>query len=875
MVVPAMPSALRTLLALLLLACAGPAVAQDATQPQDRRDEAAQPPAPKPAEAAPAKPEPAKPEPAPPPRLAVSPPAVSPPAVSPPAVSPAEAQSALDVLKDDKKRAAFVATLETLTKAAPAAAAVAASPIPLAPDSLGAQVLVSVSRFMEQARLQLVASVGAVRDLPSLVAWAEAEAADPAARDRLADTGWRLAVAMLCGLAAEWGAARLVARPILALATHAPASQPTPVLAESSDDAPASADPASPAGFPGEAGEAAAHRRRRVTPWVMMRRIPFVLARVVLDLLPVTVFAAVAHVVTASALGSQSSTRLVLLAMIDAYVVCRCVMCVMRMVFAPGTPRLRLVHMSDKSAAYLVRWSRRLVSVAVFGYALAEVGLLFGLSSTAHAAVLKVVALLVHVFLGVMVVEKRRAVKAWISAPGDASGVVAAVRNRLARVWHWIALFYIAALWIVYAVEIRDGYARLLHLFVVTTAVMIASRLALIAALGSLDKAMRPRPPSPGRAPGLDERLAGYQPILRALIYGVVAAGCALVLLQVWGLGALDFLTSNRLGHEIVSAIVTIGVTVAVAALVWEAANVGVQRHLMRLTLQAQAARSARLRTLLPMLRTALMLAILTVVTLMVLSEIGINIAPLLAGAGVLGIAVGFGSQKLVQDVITGLFLLLENTMQVGDIVTLGGLTGVVENLSIRAIRLRAEDGSVHVIPFSAVTTVTNMTRDYSQAVIEVHVAYADDYDAVVAVLREIVRDMRAEPRWASEIQDDLEVWGLNTFADNAVVVKCRIKCGPFGRWAVGREFNRRLKDRFDAHGGPDAMRLMLPVHAAAGAAAQPPSPHVVEASPEAKLSAEAKRADAQQASARDAATEVLAREDARAAAAAQREAAE
>ncbi len=98
----------------------------------------------------------------------------------------------------------------------------------------------------------------------------------------------------------------------------------------------------------------------------------------------------------------------------------------------------------------------------------------------------------------------------------------------------------------------------------------------------------------------------------------------------------------------------------------------------------------------------------------MVLSEIGVNIAPLLAGAGVIGIAVGFGSQKLVQDLITGLFLLLENAMQVGDVVTLGGLTGTVEALSIRTIRLRALDGCVHIIPFSAVTTVTNQTRDYS-----------------------------------------------------------------------------------------------------------------------------------------------------------------
>jgi moderate conductance mechanosensitive channel len=192
---------------------------------------------------------------------------------------------------------------------------------------------------------------------------------------------------------------------------------------------------------------------------------------------------------------------------------------------------------------------------------------------------------------------------------------------------------------------------------------------------------------------------------------------------------------------------------------------------------------------------------LLIFVGLIVLSEIGVNIAPLLAGAGVLGIAIGFGSQKLVQDVITGLFLLLENTIQVGDVVIAGGLAGVVEYLSIRSIRLRAEDGSVHVIPFSSVTTVTNMTRDFGHAVIEAQVSYEDDYDAVVAVLKEIVAEMREEPRWQNEIRDDLEVMGLDKFADSAIIIKARVRVGPFGRWAVLREFNRRMKQRFDEHG--------------------------------------------------------------------------
>jgi small-conductance mechanosensitive channel len=309
-------------------------------------------------------------------------------------------------------------------------------------------------------------------------------------------------------------------------------------------------------------------------------------------------------------------------------------------------------------------------------------------------------------------------------------------------------------------------------------------------------------------------------------VHVVVSIAALILLLQFWGFGAIEWLAGNLLAQRMISALTTVGVAVAFAVGVWELANAAIEQHLSRLQRDAQTARSARLRTLLPMLRTALLIAILTVLSLVVLSEIGVNIAPLLAGAGVLGIAIGFGSQKLVQDVITGLFLLLENTMQVGDVVLLGGLQGVVEHLSIRTIRLRAEDGSVHVIPFSAVTTVTNMTRDFAHAVVEVQVAYREDYDRVVEVLRGIVTQMRAEPRWQSEIRDDLEVMGVR-FADGAQIIKCRIRCGPFGRWAVIREFNRRMKIRFDEEGietpFPHQSALRPVATAAEAAAALPP----------------------------------------------------
>jgi moderate conductance mechanosensitive channel len=186
---------------------------------------------------------------------------------------------------------------------------------------------------------------------------------------------------------------------------------------------------------------------------------------------------------------------------------------------------------------------------------------------------------------------------------------------------------------------------------------------------------------------------------------------------------------------------------------------------------------------------------------MMVLSEIGVTIGPLLAGAGIVGVAIGFGSQKLVQDLITGIFLLLENAMQVGDAVTVSGLTGTVENLSVRIIRLRAADGSVHLIPFSSVTTVTNVNRGLGNAAVSVSVAAHEDTDRVCEVLKAIAAEMREEADFAPRMLADLQLWGVDKLDGASVTIAGQVVCTDSGRWSVQREFNRRMKKRFEELG--------------------------------------------------------------------------
>ena len=285
--------------------------------------------------------------------------------------------------------------------------------------------------------------------------------------------------------------------------------------------------------------------------------------------------------------------------------------------------------------------------------------------------------------------------------------------------------------------------------------------------------------------------------MLRAGISTIMTLIGIVVLLEFSGFSSVGWLLGNKLGWQICSAFVSILITLAVAVVAWEGANVAFDRHLDQLSRQAQLARVTRIRTLLPMLRTALAITILIIVALTTLSQIGVNIAPLLAGAGIIGVAIGFGSQKLVQDLITGLFLLLEDAMQVGDAVTLAGVSGVVENLSIRTIRLRAGDGSLHIIPFSSVTMVNNTNRGLGNAAVSVTVAAREDPDEVGEVLKAIVEEMRDDPKFKPMILSDLQLWGVDKVDGASAVLVGQIVCTDSGRWGVQREFNRRYKKRF------------------------------------------------------------------------------
>ncbi len=283
--------------------------------------------------------------------------------------------------------------------------------------------------------------------------------------------------------------------------------------------------------------------------------------------------------------------------------------------------------------------------------------------------------------------------------------------------------------------------------------------------------------------------------VLSVLILGF---GAVMGILSVWGIDVYILLTSPP-GKSVFGSFATILFVVIGAYILWEFINYLLYRHILAMNLGESLEK--RLQTVLPLARSALFTVICIITLLVILSELGLNIAPMLAGAGIAGLAIGFGAQTLVKDLLTGFFVLLENTINLGDWVLLGGHDGQVENLTIRHVTVRDIYGNLHTVPWSSVVTITNQTRDYGYAVVEVGFAYRENVDEVVAVVQQVADEMRRNPEINEGILSELQILGLIELGDSSVVVRTRFKTLPFMRWRLERDFRRRIKNRFDELG--------------------------------------------------------------------------
>jgi len=527
----------------------------------------------------------------------------------------------------------------------------------------------------------------------------------------------------------------------------------------------------------------------------------------VLDCLPILAFAMAAYL-TLGLLGPGEKTRLVALAWINAFIIAHLVLAVGHFLFAPSAPGLRALNLYDETANYLLIWTRRLSYIATYGYFTLQATLLLGLPELSYEILLRAFGLVVAILVIIVILQNREGVtlslQQWFETDVPEIGRRLISRNILSRIsqgWHLLAIFYVLLLYGVWALQVEGGFVFLLRATLVSLLLFLLIRLALRFLAAAFNRSFRISKELAINFPGLEKRTNRYLNTLhRALDVAIYLVG-VMTILQAWGINTFGWLTSEP-GRVISGTFASVTGVLLVTFLIWEISNSFIEHKLTQKDEQGlNLETSARTRTLLAVARKALAIVLTVVSSLMVLAQVGVNIAPLLAGAGVLGLAVGFGSQKLVQDVITGVFILLEDQIAVGDVINVGDKGGLVEAVSIRTVRLRDLSGTVHTIPFSAIDIVSNLTKEFSFYVMDIGVAYREDIDAVMQVLREIGDELQQDEEQGPRILAPLEVLGVDTFADSAVVIKARIKTTPINQWSVGREFNRRMKKRFDELG--------------------------------------------------------------------------
>ncbi|MGM0544911.1 MAG: mechanosensitive ion channel family protein [Pseudomonadota bacterium] len=274
------------------------------------------------------------------------------------------------------------------------------------------------------------------------------------------------------------------------------------------------------------------------------------------------------------------------------------------------------------------------------------------------------------------------------------------------------------------------------------------------------------------------------------------------LLMQVWGSSMFGLGQRGLAGARIGPALVSLGATVFLAWLAWIFADTAIQRALVSSTRsRGRRVNQARAQTITPMIRNVIFVTILIIAVIAGLANLGVNVTPLLAGAGVIGLAIGFGAQTLVQDLITGIFILIEDSLAVDDFVQINGHMGTVEGLTLRTVRLRDLDGIVHIITFSRIESIHNMSRQFGIALMRIRIPHEMKVDDAINLMQDTAQELRKDPMMRHYIWSPLEMQGVDSFDDGGAILRMRFRTAPEMQWDVSRAFNLMLKQRMEAEG--------------------------------------------------------------------------
>ncbi|EEF80550.1 mechanosensitive ion channel domain-containing protein [Methylophaga thiooxydans] len=474
----------------------------------------------------------------------------------------------------------------------------------------------------------------------------------------------------------------------------------------------------------------------------------------------------------------------------------------LRAIFSGREDSMRLLPMKAKTARY---WNGFLAVIVSFvGYGVLFLAPLVGTNLSENLGDLfnLFIVLVTVAYALTIVIRQRLQVRESLAEVAKQSNFAATqvMLRVLSRSWHLFAMAYFVVMGVALLIKPDEALPELL-MATLQTVLAVFIGMGIIALLEmTVGKGIRVPAVISYRLSTFETRLNNFLPTLNKVLKVLVTIMVISAIFDAWGAVDLPTWLASPAGTQILSTVISVLFILTVSMFLWMVLASWIEHRLN--PEEGKGEPSAREKTLLTIFRNATAITIIVMTTMIVLSEIGINIGPLIAGAGVLGLAVGFGAQKLVQDVITGVFIQMENAINAGDIVTVSGLTGVAEKLTIRSLGLRDLSGTYHVVPFSAVDTVSNYMREFAYHVGEYGVAYRENTDEVIIKLREAFAELLADDEQRANIlEDELEVHGVTALADSSVNIRVRIKTLPGSQWSVGRAYNRLVKQYLDAAG--------------------------------------------------------------------------
>ena len=662
-------------------------------------------------------------------------------------VSVDELERLVDTLQDEAARQKLVADLRALIAAQRGSAAQQ----PAGPAFLG-----QLSHQIDAFTGEVLAGAAVIIDTPRLAGWARHQVSDPAARRLWTEAGVAFVLIFGAAFIAEW----ILRRGLVRLMPRLPAR----------------------------------HSDTRTV------RALFALLGLLLDILPILAFAGVAYTALSMTVEPLTRARITLSVLVNAAVQARLILCVAKNTLLPTDTGTVFVPLDAETRNYVYIWVRRFTLWAVFGFAVPEAAWWLGVPGAIYALMLNAVSLVLALLTIVFVLQNRAQIAGWIAGtPATASGW-GRVRRSLAEIWPVLAIIYISGIYLIYALRIQGGFVYVARATTLSLIVIVAAQVFVRFIRELSRRGFAITPELKAQFPTLEQRANRYIPILTGLIGAVVYLLAAMTVLQAWSVGAFAWLGTD-LGQRMIGNVLSIGLELFVALAIWEIFAGAIERYLSGLD-DTGTPRRTRIRTLLPLLRMAMLSVLVVLTSLIMLSHIGVDITPLLAGAGVIGVAIGFGSQALVKDIITGLFILMEDQIAIGDVVDVGrDRAGVVEAITIRTIRLRDQAGAVYTIPFSEVTTVKNLTRDFAYVVARITISYKEDIDRVVEILRQVSEQLMADDDLRPLILDPFDYQGVDALDTSSVVLLVRIRTIAAKQAVVGRAFNRLVKMAFDEHG--------------------------------------------------------------------------